>query len=280
MAEENTEQAETPADQEVSQESAARLKTGADLSRIGTAISSQADTSDQVPLWLITFTDVMALLLTFFVLLYSMAQPDVEKWTAMMSNMTAEFSKYTSAEWQAGAQDTISIEKTDFSRALSLDYLRALLAEVIEKDPELGDVLIFQDRTRLILSLPSDLLFETGQAGVTDQGRDALFELGGVLARIRNKIEVVGHSDPRPLGNGARFSSNWDLSLARAASVAGVLTTVGYRRNITALGLSSALFEELPDELSDQRRLELARRVDILIRPDDGSERMINVFDP
>jgi len=242
-----------------------------------TVISTRSDTSDSVPLWLITFTDVMALMLTFFVLLYSMSQPDVEKWTEMMSTMTVEFSKYYSEEWQAGEQETISIEKVDYSRALSLDYLRALLSEIIQKDESLRNIKLFQDDKRLIVSLPSELLFATGSARVNDPGRQALFALGGLLSRIRNRLEVIGHSDPRPV-RGGQFTSNWDLSLARATSVSAVLTNVGYRRPITVRGLASARFEELPGDLSRERKLELARRVDIVIMKDDGSGRQVTVF--
>ena len=111
---------------------------------------------------------------------------------------------------------------------------------------------------------------------VKTEGKRALFSLGGLLARIRNRIEIVGHSDPRPITNeSAQYASNWELSLARAASVANILSQVGYRREVTARGMSSARYDELPASMPEQKRLDLSRRVDIVVMRDDGDSRSL-----
>ncbi len=230
-------------------------------------------------LWLITFTDVMALMLTFFVMLYSMSVPEEEKWEDMTDAFTVSFSQFESPKWYQGPQDTINIDKLDFSRALDLKYLNALVSEIIEKDEKLENVVIIPQKDRLILSLPTELLFKSGQSEVTVKGKRSLFSLGGPLSRIRNQVEVIGHADPRPIqSEGGRFSSNWELSLSRAANVASVLENVGYVRSIIVRGLSSARYDELPVELSEEERLSLSRRVDIVIMKDDGSQRMFSKF--
>ena len=110
------------------------------------------------------------------------------------------------------------------------------------------------------MSLPSDLLFDAGKSDVNDRGRQALFSLGGALSRIKNRVEVIGHADPRPMqGETRAFSSNWELSLARAAQVAAVLESVGYRRHMIVRGLSSARYDELPVSMPEEERLSLAR---------------------
>ena len=55
---------------------------------------------DEAPLWLITFTDIMALMLTFFVLLYSMSIPEVKKWEELTSSINKGFSKFYSRGWR------------------------------------------------------------------------------------------------------------------------------------------------------------------------------------
>ncbi len=225
-------------------------------------------------LWLITFTDVMALMLTFFVLLYSMSTPNEEDWEKMSDALNQNFSKFDGAQWNAGAQE-INIEKLDFNEALNLHYLKALMAELIEQDQRLQGVTLIGQKDRLIVSFPHDLLFASGAADVSTRGKKILFAFGDLLARIGNRIEVMGHADPRPIQDqNKKFSSNWQLSLARAASVSGVLQDVGYIRPVIMRGLSSARYDELPDDLEEEERLSFARRVDIVIMKDDGSQRL------
>jgi len=87
---------------------------------------------------------------------------------------------------------------------------------------------------------------------------------------------VVGHTDPRPVRGGA-FASNWELSLARAANVAAVLENVGYKRAITVRGHASARYYDLPETMSNQERLDLSRRVDVVVMEDDG--KRLQLFD-
>ncbi|MGB0719781.1 MAG: OmpA/MotB family protein [Bdellovibrionales bacterium] len=236
-----------------------------------------ADEQGGSSLWLITFADIMALMLTFFVLLYSMAVPDEEKWEGMTTALNQGFSKLQSPKDYAGPQDTIEIEKLDLTQALNIHYLQEILKQIIAGDERLANVVLIPQTDRLIISLPEDLLFEPGDDDVGTRGKRALFALGGKLAKIRNRIEVVGHADPRPVSN-EKFSTNWQLSLARAAQVSNILMQFGYRRDITVRGVSSARYDELPEGMDEQRRLDLSRRVDIVIMQDDGNTRSVFGF--
>lgn len=226
------------------------------------------------PIWLITFTDVMALMLTFFVLLYSMAQPDVEKWQEITGAMTRQFNEYFAPEWQAGANDTISIDKISYRSALNLDYLSGLMKESLRGTEEAEKIVFLPQTDTLMISMPQDLLFESGRAVVSTEGQRLLFTLGGVLSRINNAIEIVGHSDPRPIsGANDAFRSNWDLSLMRAVNVADVLRNVGYERKITVRGSAAGRYNDLPNTMDESIRQDLSRRVDIVVMKNDGSVR-------
>ena len=230
-------------------------------------------------IWLLTFADIMALMLTFFVLMYSMSTIKEEKWEKMTSVINKSFEKMQGDFAQAGNQETIEIEKLDMSRALALDYLQSLIVKLIEVNPDLEGLVMFLERDRLVISLPAELLFESGKAQVNVNGKKALFSIVDVLARIRNSVEVIGHSDPRPItGQGGAFSSNRELSLHRALSVAGVMNDLGYERQITARGLSFARYEELSGSVSEAERLNLSRRVDIVVLKNDGTQRFMANF--
>ncbi len=229
---------------------------------------------ESVSLWLITFTDVMALMLTFFVLLYAMSMVKEEQWSQITGAVNREFGMHFSQADFAGAQDTVEIDKLDYGKALDLGYLDSLLGDLIAENESLADVTTYLQQDRLIVSLPSALLFEPGQDRVSAQGRKAIFAIGGSLSRIRNKIEIVGHTDPTPVGSvNPKFENNWQLSLSRALKTSSILRDVGYPRPIVVKGFSSARYDELSASMPMEQRLSLARRVDIVILKDDGSKR-------
>ncbi len=235
------------------------------------------DGQSKVPLWLITFTDVMALMLTFFVLLYSMSTPKEEKWEDISSALSHKLNHFDAAAFNAGSQDVISLDKISKTKALELGYVKALVESLLKKR-KVEDVLLIQNGKRLVISLPSELLFSSGRADVSAEGKKIIFELGGVLSRVKNRIEVVGNTDPRPItARDGQYTTNWELSLARATSVSSVLRDVGYVRDMTVRGLSSARFDELPETLSQDERFALSRRVDIVVMDDDGYR--LNAFD-
>jgi len=221
-----------------------------------TSVEEAKGESSESGLWLLTFTDVMALMLTFFVLLYSMVAPDEQKWEEMTSAVTSQFKKYYSEEWQSGQLDTVSIGRIDFKRALNLDYLKLVIQESIDGQERLENVSVLQNKDNLVIALPHDLLFDAGATEVSEDGKRALFALAGNLSNIRNRIEVVGHA-----GTTSGRSTNWEESLTRAINVARILADVGYRKDLTVRGFPN-------DDGNEQ-----TRSVDLVIMKDDGSMR-------
>ena len=231
-------------------------------------------------IWLVSFTDVMALMLTFFVLLFSMTEPTKQDWSEITSAMQAEFNKFYGSIYNRGPQDSINIARVNFNQALNISYLEALLETVVGENDLLKNVNMMPRTGHLIISLPRELLFDAGSAEIHEDGKRALYALGGTLARIKNKIEVTGHADPRMVSseNGG-FESNWELSLVRASHVAALLESVGYEREITVRGHSSGRYEDLYGIGDEQLRLDLSRRVDIIVLDHDGAKEKV-FFDP
>jgi chemotaxis protein MotB len=224
---------------------------------------------EEVKLWLITITDVVALMLTFFVLTYAMSVPEEDKWNELSASLSSEFTKTFSKPYNAGPQDTISIDKLDLSRALGLPYLRGLIDQAYEKQ-EITDYVIAQQGDRLIVSLPNDIIVETASPERKAESRAALIALTDILARIKNRIEVVGHApDPGPAPQGAN-ADGWTSSLGQAAQIAAFLRANGYGKEMLVRGLSSARSEE---------GASASGRVDIVILRDNGLERELLMFE-
>jgi chemotaxis protein MotB len=226
--------------------------------------------------WLITFTDVMALMLTFFVLLFSMSQPVKEDFSDLMAALNNEFNTFYGRMHNAGPEDSVDLKRIDFDRALDLRYLEALMQSVIAQNEVLRDkVSLTAQGDRLVLSLPQDLLFDAGSAALKEGASRPIFVLSGAFSRMKNVIELVGHTDPRPIERQGGYSSNWDLSLARAAAVAAALERVGYTQPVTIRGASSGRYRDLEGIGDENRRLDLSRRVDIVIMNHDGRKKRV-----
>ena len=129
--------------------------------------------------------------------------------------------------------------------------------EIIKDSP----IILLDDR--IVISLSGDLLFASGKAELTEKARKALFNLGGVLRNIRNTIGIYGYSEDEKFDRD-KYSSDWELSLARAVSVANELTRAGYMEEILSFGYGGARSFRLAN-VSKDRRQSLSRRVDIVI---------------
>ena len=220
--------------------------------------------------WLIMFADLAALLLTFFVLLFSMSQVDVDEWTAVKEVLSASLDpRRTSAGPNVAPR--LSVEKFIVSRAADIDYLHALIVEKFVDEPVLGRSIVQRLEDRLVISLPADGLFEPGQTALTEAARKAAFALGNSLRYFSNRIEVYGHADPRPV-RAPGLASNWELSIARATAFADALREFGYSRPIRAFGYGDSRFSDIAPALALEERRRLARRVDVVIREETGLE--------
>jgi len=227
------------------------------------------------PIWLITFTDTIALMLTFFVMLFAMSTPAEKEWSEITAALFSQLNKFYGPSFNRGPVDALSLQRVDFDRALDISYLSALMESVTEENENLAGARFIEQPGRLVISLPQDLLFNAGRAEISEEGSRALYGLGGALSRIKNKVEVLGHADPRPLPQGQEraYESNWELSLARAANVAGVLNDVGYEKDINIIGDSSGRYQDLAAVADENLRMDLARRVDIVIYDHDGRKK-------
>lgn len=217
--------------------------------------------------WMVIFTDLVSLMLTFFVLMFSMSSVQVDRWKEMVDALSQTLNPaHEKAETPPAAQYNIA---TLFrKRAVNLDYLGAVLGDMVTQDPVLarGHILGLEDR--LIVALPGDGIFDPGGATLSERGRQALFVLGGMLRNVGNQIGVNGYTDGTPPADGS-YPSNWELSLARAVVVANSLKRSGYTDDIIAYGYADSRNGQLSDLPADQR-VALARRVDIVILPTVG----------
>ena len=125
---------------------------------------------------------------------------------------------------------------------------------------------------QMIISLPSDALFAPGSADLDDGARSMITAMSGVLAQVGNQVEIVGHTDPEPPQAGGQYQTNWELSLAQSISFANALSRSGYPGRMVTLGMADSRFKHLDRDIPEERRYELARRIDIVILSEAGGQ--------
>lgn len=222
--------------------------------------------------WMLTFADLISLVLTFFVLIYAMSAIEQKQWYLVKQSFAKRLNPSNALERvQSSADEVVTL--LDTRQAIDLDYLSNVIAEKISHFPELKDVQLRRLDDRLVISLTDDTLFEPGSSSLTPKAISVMFFLEGVLYSLGNAIEVNGHSDPTPIQQAG--VSNWELSLARATTVAEELKKSGYQYTIRSFGFADSRYDDLEasQQTVDKTRLHrLSRRVDIIIRAERAGD--------
>ncbi len=223
--------------------------------------------------WLVTFTDLITLMLTFFVMICSLGAPKEEAWKKAVTGMNS----YLGTEDRGTASKKALENVVTTARGLDIDegenlgYLRSLLENQLKQSGTLEEILIREIDERLIVTMPAKLFFAKGKADLDKQGQTILSYLAVKLTAIDNRLEIYGHADSDPIAT-QEFPSNWELSLKRAANVAYFLGQNGYNRDIVIQGFGESRMDELPPELEPSKREQFARRIDLVIQQDKSRE--------
>ncbi|MBN66885.1 MAG: chemotaxis protein MotB [Rickettsiales bacterium] len=216
--------------------------------------------------WMISFADLLSLLLTFFVLLFSMSTIEINQWQKLIESLSQRLNPSREINVIAPAEER-SINKIEVKIATDLDYLHTILTEKLLASGALNqDVTLRRLDDRVVISLASDALFRSGSADLSPKADAIMKGVGDITRSLANAIEVNGHTDPSPV-SGRNYTSNWELSLARATTVADQVRAAGYMDDIPIFGYSDSRYSEITaSNLTQNERYNLARRVDIVVR--------------
>ncbi|MCH4812251.1 OmpA/MotB family protein [Vreelandella neptunia] len=196
--------------------------------------------------WLTSYLDVLTLLITLFVLLLSLTPPGGGEAadTAFMRSASA-VSSLPLASLATGIQPRHEGLQPQFAGL------------------NIPGVSVSQGREGVTLRIDTSLLFASGQAVLTSQGRSVVERLMDVLTRFDGQISVEGHTDSVPISTD-RFPSNWELSSARAIAVVRHLESQGFNiSRMRAVGYADTQPME-PNATADGRAAN--RRVELLLR--------------
>jgi chemotaxis protein MotB len=172
--------------------------------------------------WLVSYADFITLLFAFFVVLYSAAQVDKRRTAQVASAIQTAFHQSGSLPPPAlngGNPHLPSAPPTsdEQQKALKKQIEQTLAAEIAS-----GDVAVRTSPEGLVISLREVGFFDSGSAEIKASSAAAFAQLAEILRENGSDIRIEGHTDNVPIHN-SKFSSNWDLSTARATATIRLL---------------------------------------------------------
>jgi chemotaxis protein MotB len=221
---------------------------------------------------MVTYGDMVTLLLVFFVFLLTAAKIEGYELQLILSAFRGSFGLYRGGLTLAQGvlaelgQQLESLPSKEQGDKLAKSIERAV--SIFEPEVKSRRVKITEDERGIVISLVSDAFFESGSAELTPEGRVIVQKLGGFLSSREfreNDIRVEGHTDNIQPGGSVkeRFDTNWELSSARSITIVKELMEQGVRGGqLQAVGYG----EFQPVESNDiEEGRAYNRRVEIII---------------
>jgi chemotaxis protein MotB len=219
--------------------------------------------------WLLSYSDFMTLLMILFVVLFAMSNVDKAKFKQLSDSLRVSMgggkSIVAKEDGVPITVDTKPIENdlTEKAEQAKMEDLKRQVDNYLEKNGMKADVSTQVDERGLVVSLNDTLFFDTGRAEVKPESQKKLIEIAKILNQLNNYMRVEGHTDNVPIKND-QFSSNWQLSCARASNVTELLINSA---NIPPQKLSAVGYGEyrpIADNSTEDGKAK-NRRVNIII---------------
>ncbi len=222
--------------------------------------------------WMFTFSDLVTLLLTFFVMLLSMKEPEVQKLKAAFGVFSSGSQGYLGLTDQGKVGNFQELlDSIRQPRADEFGTPAQKLAEQLDLPPSSEgnvpsrlqqQVNLKSEERGMVITLANDLLFAPGQATLSPRAERAIHQVAAILRHGDQPISVEGHTDNVPPGPGAAASNNWSLSLQRALAVLHYLNVKEHiaarRLRVAALGDTRPLVpNDTPKHRAMNRRTEI-----------------------
>jgi len=234
--------------------------------------SRRQDEPKQQAEWLLTYSDLVTLLLTFFVALFSMSVVEEHKFMELAKSIRSAFGSTESVVVGEGSGEKIVNLESDTASIIgnergnegsSTEELEEKAQETVKNLNLNENVTVVNDGTSVIIRMNSLILFDSGDAEIKENGKKILKDLSKFLIETGKQIEIQGHTDNVPI-NSYLFPSNWELSTKRATNVVLYLTkNCGMDPTKLKPSGRGEYYPIVPNDTEENRQKN--RRIDIII---------------
>jgi chemotaxis protein MotB len=170
--------------------------------------------------WLLTYADLITLLLAFFIMMYVFSKKDAHKYDEVASHLKTIFSGGTGLADKGSVTATSPIDMPSRG-ASSGEIKRQLEGEFMDKNREKSgaeNISVLSDERGIVIRVLDKAFFDEGKADLKEGAKSALDKIVPIIKNVDNHIRIEGHTDNVPI-NTAEFKSNWELSVRRATEV-------------------------------------------------------------
>jgi hypothetical protein len=175
--------------------------------------------------WVVSFTDIMGLMLTFFVLLYAMSERETQQSTSTDGAPRVQYDRtFQGRPGDMGDSEEISLPRVRYEKGLDLGYLTEILEERQSRVSGLALVTLKQDGGDVVMAVPAPLVMDRG-----DKADDVMSELVAIITSLPNQVDLTIVPG---VGNG--IAGGFDL----ARGVARRMAAQGYDRPL-AIGVAA-----------------------------------------
>lgn len=221
--------------------------------------------------WIVTFSDLMSLLLTFFILLYSMSSIETNKFRQLMKSVQSALGVQQTPE--AGTREGLEmLDSGNESKVNAVDELGGMVQkelqdiaseveEFVMKNKLGGKVSVKMDGRGAVIMISDMVLFPEGEATFASQAKPILKKMTEILKEFPYQVRVEGHTDNLPI-HSSKYPSNWELSSARACEIVRFFIRNGIDpKRLMAVGF--AQYRPVADNSTPEGRAK-NRRVEIV----------------
>jgi chemotaxis protein MotB len=171
--------------------------------------------------YLITYADLITLLLVFFIVLYAGSQEDSKKFAILAEGLRSAFNNVSDSG--GGGNSPVftgsgAVNAGGLSPAQDFQSIEAIIQRVAQERGLMDRINLRMEPDRIVIGLNNDLLFASGSALLRPSAGPVLDAVAEALRGRPNEIRIEGHTDNVPIST-IEFNSNWELSSARATAV-------------------------------------------------------------
>ncbi|MCL5048085.1 MAG: flagellar motor protein MotB [Firmicutes bacterium] len=217
--------------------------------------------------WLLTYSDMITLLLALFVVLYALSSLNKVKYAEFAKGLRTSFNNGNS---QPSSARTVSSEKIGKNKttqgAASLSKLEKQIQQALKKAGLIHDVQISIQARGLIVSLVTGKTFYSkDSAALSPVGERVVEVAGSVIAKHTNLVNVDGYTDNEPIIGGP-YTSNWQLSAQRAVVVVQALQDNAHVNPTRLYAVGFGQYHPIVPNTSPANQAQ-NRRVEIVVSP-------------
>ena len=178
--------------------------------------------------WLVTYADLITLLMIFFIILYTLSRIDVAKFQNLSVSMSkamgsgGEILDSPGPSAVPGIAGSVPQSAMQTGENQKLENVKQELEKIIKDSNLNAKVSVTSEERGVVLSFQGEVLYKLGSAELTPKARQIISGVGPILEKLPNYIRVEGHTDNLPISN-TPYPSNWELSAARANGVLQML---------------------------------------------------------